>query len=77
MRQQDRPSVVSRDTLVRDDDAALGQQQLNISEAQAEHVIEPYSVADEVCRETVAMMRVWRLLHAIILAQAVADRQLT
>jgi hypothetical protein len=61
MRQQDRPSVVSRDTLVRDDDAALGQQQLNISEAQAEHVIEPYSVADEVCRETVAMVRVWRL----------------
>jgi hypothetical protein len=34
-------------------------------------------VADEVCRETVAMVRVWRLLHAIILAQAVADRQLT
>jgi hypothetical protein len=44
---------------------------------QAEHVIEPYSVADELCRETVAMVRVWRLLHAIILVQAVADRQLT
>ena len=63
--------------LVRDDDAALGQQQLNISEAQAEHVVEPYSVADEVCRKTVAMVPVWRLVHAPILAQAIASRQLT
>ncbi len=67
----------SADALVRDDDAELGQQQLNISEAQAEHVLGPYCVADEVCRKTVAMVRVWRLLHATILAQAVADRQLT
>gem|GEM_PF-6108627 len=67
----------SADALIRDDDAALGQQQFDIPEAQAEHVIEPYGVADEVCREPVAMVRVWRLLHDIILTQAVADRQLT
>lgn len=42
-------------------------------QAYAEHA---YGAADEVCRETVAMVRVWQLLHAAILAQTAADRQL-
>ena len=65
----------SADALIEDNDAALGQQQLDISQAQAEHVVEPYRVADKVCREAVTMVRVWRLLHPRFLAQAVANRQ--
>ena len=39
-----------------DEDAALGQQQLDIPEAQAEYVVEPHGVTDEVRRETMTMM---------------------
>jgi hypothetical protein len=57
------------DTLVGDKDAALRQEQLDISKAQAEYVVEPDRVADQLGRKTMAIMWVWRLLHSSILAQ--------
>jgi hypothetical protein len=57
------------DTLVGDKDAALRQEQLDISKAQAEYVVEPDRVADQLGRKTMAITWVWRLLHSSILAQ--------
>ena len=44
--------------LVGDDDAALSQKQLNIAQAEAEHMIQPYSMADDDLRGE-AMAVVW------------------
>jgi hypothetical protein len=66
----------SPDTLVGDDYAALGEDQLDIPKAEAEHVVEPDRVADQLGWKAVAIVRVGRLLHSIILAQAAAGRQL-
>ena len=41
------------DALVADDDAPLGEDQLDVSEAQAEEVLQPDSVADDLGREAV------------------------
>jgi len=57
------------DTLIRNKDAALRQEQLDISKAQAEYVVEPGCLADQLGRKTMAIMWVWRLLHSSILAQ--------
>ena len=40
------------DTLVRHDHAALGQDQLDVSQTETEYVIQPDCVADDVGRET-------------------------
>jgi hypothetical protein len=42
------------DTLMRDGDAPLRQDQFHIPQAQAEHVIQPHSVADDLRREAVS-----------------------
>jgi len=41
---------------VRHDHAALGQYQIDITQAEAEHVIQPHSMADDLGREAVAMI---------------------
>jgi hypothetical protein len=56
-------------------DAADRQEQLDISKAQAEYVVEPDRVADQFCWEAAAMVQVWRLLHSSIFAQDRAVRQ--
>jgi hypothetical protein len=62
--------------LVGDNHAPLRQDQLNVTKAQAEHVIEPHRVADELSRETVAVVRTGRLLHPVIFAEVDVPRQL-
>jgi hypothetical protein len=56
------------DSLIGDDDATLGQQQFNISQAEAEHVIQPDSMADEIGWKPMAVVGVRRRLHAASLA---------
>ena len=56
------------DGLIRDDDAPLSQQEFNISKAQAEHVIQPDSMADDLGGKAMAVVWVGRGLHAASLA---------
>jgi hypothetical protein len=51
-----------------DDNATFSQQQLNIPQAEAEHVIQPDSVADDFGGKAMAVMWVGRGLHAASLA---------
>jgi hypothetical protein len=53
----------------------LGQEQLDISKAETEYVVEPDRVADQVGWKPMAIMWVWRLLHSSIIAQDRAARQ--
>ncbi len=46
------------DALVGDDHAPFGQQQLNIPQTQAEHIVEPHSVGDDLGGEAVPAVRV-------------------
>jgi hypothetical protein len=55
-------------------DTTLRKEQLDISKAQAEDVVEPNRVADQLGRKTMAIMRVWRLLHSSTIAQKPAAR---
>jgi hypothetical protein len=63
------------DALMRNKDAALRQEQLNISKPRAEHVVQPDRVADKLRWKTMAIMWVSRLLRPRILAQDRAARQ--
>jgi hypothetical protein len=63
------------DALVGDKHAALRQEQLDVPKAQAEYMVEPNRVADELGREAVTVVRVRRLLHATILARGRPARQ--
>ena len=54
--------------LIGDDDTTLGQQQFNVSQAEAEHVIQPDRVADEFCWKSMAVVGVGRRLHTASLA---------
>jgi hypothetical protein len=47
---------------------ALGQEQLTITQTEAEHVIEPNGAADDFHRKEMAMMQVGWRLHPAILA---------
>src|ERR1700722_14176506 len=51
------------DTLIRDNSAALRQEQFDISKAQAEHVVEPDRVADDLGGKAMAIMRVGWWFH--------------
>ena len=47
--------------LAADDDALLGQKQFDVAQAEAEHVVRPHSMADDLRGEAVAVVRVgWR-----------------
>src|SRR6202035_4122489 len=50
--------------LIGDDDAPLRQQKLNIPQAEAEHVIQPDSMADDLGGKAMAVAWVGRWLHA-------------
>jgi hypothetical protein len=63
------------DALVRHDYAALGQDQLDVPEAQAEPVVEPNRVADYLGREAVTMVWVWRLFHSPSSPELLPNRQ--
>ena len=54
--------------LMGDNDATFSQQQLNISQAEAEHVIQPDRVADDLGRKAVAVVRIGWGFHADSLA---------
>jgi hypothetical protein len=61
--------------LIRDNDATFSEQQLNISQAEAEHVIQPDSLADDLGWKAMAVMRVGRWLHAVSLVGLRSARQ--
>ena len=61
--------------LVGDDDAALSQDQLNIPQAEAEHVVQPDGVADDLGGKPMAVVRVGWRLHAASLARLRTWRQ--
>ena len=54
--------------LIGDNHATFSQQQLNIPQAEAEHVIQPDCVADDLGRKPVAIVRIGWGLHADSLA---------
>jgi hypothetical protein len=54
--------------LVGDDDATLSQEQFNISQAEADHVVQPHRVADDLGGEPMAIVGVGWRLHAASLA---------
>ena len=54
--------------LIGHNNATLGQQKLNISKAEAEHVIQPDSMADDLGGKAMAVVWVGRGLHAASLA---------
>ena len=57
------------DTLVGDDHAPLGQDQFDIPQAQAENVVQPDRVADDLGRETVPVIGDGLRCHLTSLAQ--------
>jgi len=61
--------------LVGDDDAPLGKDQLDVPQAEAEHVVQPNSMADDLGREPVAVVGVGWRLHAASLARLQAACQ--
>ena len=54
--------------LMGDDDATLRQQELNISKAEAEDMIQPDSVSDDLGRKAVSVVRIGRGFHAASLS---------
>src|SRR5690348_2923627 len=58
------PKAPGPNALVAHDDAALGQDRLDLTQAQAEAVVEPHGVADDLGREAEAAVRVGRRPHA-------------
>jgi hypothetical protein len=58
-----------------DNNATFSQQQFNISKAEAEHVIQPDCVADDLGGKAMTVVRVGRRLHAANLAGLKLDCQ--
>jgi len=65
--------------LIGDDNATFSQKQLNIPQTEAEHVVQPDSMADDFGGKAVAVVRIGRGLHAASLAglQPVGQTRLT
>jgi hypothetical protein len=61
--------------LVGDDNAMLGQEQLNIPQAEAEHVVQPHGVANDLGGEPMAIVAGGWRLHAASLARLQAACQ--
>jgi hypothetical protein len=55
--------------LVGEGNASLGQDQLYVTKAEAEHVIQPYCVADDLGGKAMSVMWVRAWLHAASLAR--------
>jgi hypothetical protein len=62
--------------LVGDDDAALSQDQLHIAQAEAEQVVQPDGMADDLGGEPMTIVRIRRWLHAASLTRRKADFQI-
>jgi hypothetical protein len=54
--------------LIGDENAPLGQQELNVPKAEVDHVIRPDSLADDLGRKVTPIVRAGRGLHATSLA---------
>ena len=54
--------------LIRDDSAAFSQKHLNIPQNEAEHMIQPDRMADDLGRKAMAVVRIGRGFHAASLA---------
>jgi len=54
--------------LIKGDNSTFGQKHLNIPRAEAEHVVQPDSAAEDLGGKTVAILRVGRGHHAASLA---------
>ena len=61
--------------LIGSDNAPFGQDQLDIPRAEAEHMVQPDGVTDDLGGKAVAVMRVGRRLHAVSLVVRRAGRQ--
>ena len=61
--------------LVGDGNAPLGQEQLNMPQTEAEHVIQPHSMADKLGGKAMAIVRVGRRFHIASLVRPQRDRQ--
>jgi hypothetical protein len=53
----------------------LGQQELSVSQADAEHVIQPDNMADDLGGKTMAIVRVGRGFHPVSLTGMQSHRQ--
>jgi hypothetical protein len=62
------PDTPLADTLVGHPDPPLGQDQFDVTQTQAEHMVEPNRVADDLRRETVARLRHRGRRHQISLS---------
>ena len=69
-----KPPAPGADALVADHDAALGQNRLDLAQAQAEAVPEPHRMADDLGREAETAVRVGRP-HAHTLPRPSSPRQ--
>ena len=54
--------------LIRDDSTAFSQKQLNVPQTEAEHMIQPDRMADDLGRKAMAVVRIGRGFHAASLA---------
>jgi hypothetical protein len=61
--------------LIGDDDATLSEDQLNIPQALAEHVVQPDRVADDLGGKPMAVVRIGWRFHADSLVRLLACRQ--
>jgi hypothetical protein len=61
---------------VGDDDAPLGQQELNVAQAEAEYMVQPDALADDLRGEAMAVMWIGWWLHAANLARLRPARQM-
>jgi hypothetical protein len=64
------------DRLIGGDNASFSQEQFDIPQAEAEHVIQPNGVADDLGRKAMAVNRVGRWLHAVSLVSLQFGRQI-
>src|SRR5271166_3524946 len=63
------------DRLIGSDNASFSQEQLDIPQAEVEHVIQPDGLADDLGGKAMAVMRVGRWLHAVSLLGLQSARQ--
>jgi hypothetical protein len=63
------------DAFMGDRQATLGQDELEIAQAEAEEVIQPHSMTDDLGREAVAVIQGWLRGHAISLTRPSTARQ--
>src|SRR4051812_25577493 len=65
------------DAFVADHDPALGQDQLDVTQAQAEAMVEPDSVLDDLSRKAKAAIRIQRQVHGRRLPSLSSHAKLT